>query len=214
MRSLALFLPSLLSLSAHTQESIPTNDKSGIGVEWGVTAAFDINIPGDWKSTDTSTEVNLGFGDQARGVVNLCWKQGWRFEAGLTAGYDRLEFSYLPEVKERISLDRWSLNIPVTARYMFEATEEMKIGPVVGFNFSYFSPMMFRLIMILKNSVESKIWNRFNAAWGFGAGLQFDMYAVDIIGWFGMVDMIKKNHFNLSTPCYPNVVRISVKYFL
>ncbi|MDE6027661.1 MAG: PorT family protein [Muribaculaceae bacterium] len=214
MRSLALILPSLLSLSAHAKDSIPTNDKSGIRVEWGVAAAFDINIPGDWRSTDTSTEVNLGFGGQAGGVVNLCWKQGWRFEAGLTAGYDRLEFSYLPEVKERISLDRWSLNVPVTTRYMFEATEEMRIGPVAGFNFSYFFSDDVSANYDIKDSVESNIWNRSNAAWGFGAGLQFDRYAVDITGWFGMVDMIKKNHFNLSSPCYPNVVRISVKYFL
>ena len=39
MRSLALILPSLLSLSAHAQDSIPTNDKYGIRVERGVASA-------------------------------------------------------------------------------------------------------------------------------------------------------------------------------
>ncbi|MDE5807232.1 MAG: hypothetical protein K2H76_03885, partial [Muribaculaceae bacterium] len=39
MRSLALILPSLLSLSAHAKDSIPTNDKSGIRVERGVSSA-------------------------------------------------------------------------------------------------------------------------------------------------------------------------------
>lgn len=200
----------IMSLNARAEEPCPERTPKAI---WGLTAEFDLNIPGDWRSTDTSQETLVGYGGRIGGGMALRWPKGWQLETALTVGYDRLPLPTYPHQTFTADLDRWSLSIPITAGYIFDATEEMGIGPVAGVDFSWSFADRLHSSTTFPTSGDP-LWNPFSICWGFGCAMRFKQYEVTVTGWFGTIDIIRRNPLSLPPHCYPNNVRIGLKYFL
>lgn len=185
---------------------------------WGVTAGLNMDFPGDWTKIERGQEIKISYGGSIGGVINLRWPSKWTLESGLNLGYDHLKLDSSRPENGAMSLDRWSLSLPVAAGYLFPLTDEMEIAPLLGLEFSYsFANHISKYPTITNeshiNPSGKGIWNPFNVGWGFGSELSEDRYAVSIMGYFGIINMIKRNQFMLKDPCYPNNVNISIKYF-
>ena len=212
MRHFSTFIL-FMSPIASVAQTLPEDNQNVMRVEWGLTAAFDLNIPGDWLSIDTSQETLLGYGGRFGGVMALKWTKGWEAEVAFTIGLDRLPLPVHTSQSFKVNLDRWSLSLPVTAGYIFDATEEMGIGPIAGIDLSYSLRNHLQSTATVSHA-EEPLWKPFNLSWGFGCAMKFGRYEVDVTGWFGTINLLRRNSLNLPSPCYPNVVRVGVKYFL
>ena len=187
---------------------------------WGITAGLNMDFPGDWTKIERGQEIKISYGGNIGGVANFRWPSNWMLEGGLNLGYDHLKLDSSNPENGAMSLDRWSLSLPIAAGYLFPLTDEMDIAPLLGLEFTYsFSnhiskfPSRHNETAINSTQTQKGIWNPFNMGWGFGSELSEDRYAVSIMGYFGIINIIKRNQFMLKDPSYPLNVRISLKYF-
>ena len=175
---------------------------------------MDLNIPGNWKSTEKIQEDNIGVGLQVGGMVGFQFLSGWLIEPSIHVGYDQFKLFSRSYEGLNPKLNRWSVNAAFNGGFLFDITDEMKIGPIGGIALSYYYSTHTNIRDYDSNIPNFKWWNSFNLSWGIGSEIEFDRYGVSIIGYFGTKNMIKNNIFDIPMPCYPNQVRISMKYYI
>lgn len=183
------------------------NGVNGVNVEWGVAGAVNVNIPGDWTTTDTGQEINLSYGGAIGGVCNVGWKSGWFVEPGVMIGYDNIKLGLMPEGKT--ALRRWNLSGLVTAGHRFSVAGSFHLSPLMAAEVAcYFSTSS------TTRTPEPIDWRPVNASCGIGVGLSDGNMAINIIGYFGLVKMSPRQ--DIMPHCkslYSNKVVVSYRYY-
>lgn len=202
MRHFIVCILALLSLWAYGQDS-----KEHVKVEWGVCASFNISVAGDWTTIKHGQEAQPGYGGGVGAAARILWPSNWLIEPSVVLNYEELKSTQIHDHKTDIS--RWSVSAPVSAGYLFTATDDLRIAPLLGVEFSY----------VLSNSLDSGSnrknykWNPLNASWGFGAEFVFDNFTVTTMGYFGLINMLSRNSFYYCKALYANKVCVSAKYY-
>lgn len=180
---------------------------NGVNVEWGVAGAVNVNIPGDWTTTDTGQEINLSYGGAAGSVCNVEWKSGWFVEPGVMIGYDNIKLGLMPEGKT--VLRRWNLSGLVTAGHRFSIADSFHLSPLVAAEVSYYFSTSSST-----RTPEPIEWRPVNVSCGIGVGLSDGNMAINIIGYFGLVKMSLRH--DIMPHCkslYSNKVVVSYHYY-
>ena len=202
MRYFIVYILALLSFGAYGQAT-----EQKIKVEWGACATFNISVPGDWTTIRHGQEVMPGYGGGIGGAARIIWASKWMIEPSVVLNYEDLKINQLHD--HEINLSRWSASVPVSAGYLFDVTDELKIAPLLGLEFSY----------TFSNSIDSGQnqkdykWNPVNASWGFGAEFVLDYFTVTTMGYFGVINMLSRDSHYYCKALFGNKACVSVKYY-
>ena len=202
MRYFIVYILALLSLSAYGQA-----DKQQVKIEWGVCATFNISVPGDWTTIKRGQEVQPGYGGGIGGAARILWPSKWVMEPSVVLNYEELKTNQICD--QNIDIARWSVSVPVSVGYIFTATDNLKIAPLLGVEFSY----------VINNSLDDNFdkndykWKPLNASWGFGAEFVLGDFTVTTMGYFGLIDILSRNSRYYCKGLYANKACVSVKYY-
>ena len=190
--TLSLIILSLMSFASFAAQDLQPVPE-GCVMNWGVTAAFDINIP----TTDSSREdfdycdVPIEYGGAAGAVLRFSWPRGWFVEPGVNVGYDYTSFDPAEIGNPRVGFGRWRVAVPVTGGYIFNINDDFGIGPVAGVE----------LICNLKSGTvglpstvhysSSSLWRPVNFAFMVGFEINMGHWAATTQAHIGVVPYYK-----------------------
>ena len=202
MRGLIVYILSLLSLTVNGQ-SVPQK----MQIKWGVCATFNISAPGDWTTINPEAEVQLGYGGGIGGELRMFWPSNWLIVSSAILNSDNLKINQIRDCK--IDLTRLSVSVRETAGHSFNIRDNLKIAPLVGIEFSY----------ILSNSADNEfskkdfMWSPVNVSWGFGAEFILGSITVATMGYYGLINILRRSSLCYSKSLYDNKACVSVKYY-
>ena len=195
---------SLATLTANAESTSPeTTPRS----RWAVEVQYDLNMPGDWRTTDRNQNLLLSSGVGVGAACNVNLSQGWFIEPGALIAYDTFKFG---DNDDRLRLMQLSLRIPIKAGYEFNAWDEFRILPHIAVEGAYhlYNKAKFNPV------IGSPKWNRFDTLWGIGVGFRYESYGVDLTGYFGLIDKLSNaSHYQPQYKQYSNKVAITAKYY-
>lgn len=207
MRYILFYILLLLPFAGKAWES--DDIQTGRMVRWGVKPSFNINIPGGW----TSKDVTISYGGGIGGVCNISWPSNWYFEPGVSFDVDGMKLKTGDEVGSEMSLTRCSLSTSLTGGYLFEIDDLLNIAPLAGVEFSYFfSNHASNVPDGLANDMDD-VWKPVNLSCGVGFDIVRDNISIGVMGYFGLIDMKKRNCPVSSSELFANRVKVSVKYY-
>ncbi len=194
--------------------------------EWGIRAAFDINIPSKLGGRLNGEKLDLfktGFGGTL-GAVYKHWFNDYIFlEPGASIFYDSYAYkdilvdgnpNYLEELDA--SIYKVGLRIPLVVGYSYYLVGDLPMRVYTGPELSYaFAGGTHVKNKSVKDDFDTTIFgkngfmNRVDCAWKIGIGAEFDIATVCFDVAIGMTDLYK-DHLTLRE----NRVTISVlRYF-
>lgn len=210
-KALIIFSILIATLSAYSQD-------------WGIRAAFDINMPSKVGGLQDGGKMDLfktGFGGTV-GAVYTHWFNDYIFlEPGASIFYDSYSYDdvlvmgdYNGTAKVDASIYKMGLRIPVVIGYAYYLLDNLPMRVYTGPELSY----AFAGGMNVKNESAKDIFslpfgkdgfmNRVDCAWKFGLGAEFDIATVCLDVAIGMTDLYK-DHLKLRE----NRVTISVAHY-
>ena len=189
--SLGLLLLSILAFSA----------KAAPKVKLGASAAWNLNFPVGWTSSDRNSALYSGF--SVGGDVLIEWPKGWIFKSGIKAGFDHNRLNSSVKNDNQVTLDRWKLGVPAIAGYKFDVYRDFCIAPLTGLEFDYFFSTGTSWPLPGDRLSSAQLWNPCNLDWKIGAGIfMYDMVEVDILGSFGIFKANKHRNDLIYTTNY------------
>lgn len=199
---------------------------SSLAQNWGVRAAFDINMPSKVGGLPNGEKMDLfrtGFGGSL-GVVYTHWFNDKIFlEPGASVFYD--SYSYKDIMSENgiagtddldASIYKVGLRIPLVVGYSYYLLDNLPMrvytGPELSYAFAggtHVKNNSVKDYFDLKPFGKNGFMNRMDCAWKIGLGAEFDIATVCLDVAIGMTDLYK-DHLTLRE----NRVTISVlRYF-
>ena len=204
-----LFLLSLILMGCliSSAEEPERSDRCG---RIGVSGTFDLNIPGAWSAKDKNSDMSYGGGLGA--VYNYSWHSNWFVEGGITFGYDNISLGSLVGNSGE-GIESWRISVPVSVGYAFPVNELMKLSPMAGVNYQRSLHSNLYGPRKAHDYDRHDIFRKDNFMVGVGVRLGFDEFAVDILGYFGVVGMFRDKSFADDQTIYDNSICVSAKYF-
>lgn len=170
---------------------------------WGVRAAFDITIPGDWHINGGSVKMyKPGCGGTLGAVCNLYLGRGFYMEPGVSLFYDSYSYDDLvvmgavgEELQHDPSLYKFGFRVPVVAGYSFgigRGAMSVYTGPEVSVALAG----KVRIDNIDKDQFDTDLFgpngqNRFAFSWKVGIGVPLDSWFVSIDASLGITDVYR-----------------------
>lgn len=208
-------LLSLLSLRAEEAMDSAHSYHRSIGVK----AAFDLNIPGKWTSTDPDAfdSGNIGYGGAVGVVYNVMKDRRWFLESGLMLSYGEFGVDLLVgEICLSGRMSKFDAIVPLTAGYQFGLFDRMRMNVMAGIEGS----------LCLGGSIggdadgcgyplfgSDGLWRRGDLKWGFGAGFVRDNIEINVMMYFGLINMVKRKDVVVPEVVNEKVVRVSCTYY-
>lgn len=195
----------LMAITVAGAMAAETTDASG-GVQWGIKAAFDINIPGNWHANGSSVKMyKSGCGFTLGGVCNIPLRGNFYLEPGLSFFYDTYAYDDLRVMGDDLqaiqtdpSLYKVGLRLPVVVGYDFNISDRLTMTVFTGPELSYALGGEVRLKdeenldFFDKSLFGENAQRRFDCAWKIGFGLfPTDNFLISIDGAIGMTDLQK-----------------------
>ncbi|MDE5642746.1 MAG: PorT family protein [Muribaculaceae bacterium] len=202
MKRIIFILTLLSSLITYAQN----DDNKPI---WGVRAAFDVNIPGDWHFKNGGSGVKMyktGYGATVGAICNLYIGNGFYIEPGAslyynTYSYDDLIIAEAPDENALAtdpSLYKFGVRIPVMAGYTF-GNDKFSMSVYTGPEVSIALAGKLRLDdSIDTDAIDTGIFgpnghSRFDLAWKIGFSVPFDAWSVGIDAAIGVTDIFRSD---------------------
>lgn len=201
MRALLFWTFLLTSFCLFAQEA-QNSPENKYEVRWGLAPSFNINIPGGWKSTDSYDNSSFGYGGGLGLICKLTTRRDFFFESGLSFGYDELKLCAVDKESDDLSLTKWSVSLPLTVGYQLNFSDRLRLSPLAGLALSY--------SFGCETRSETLIMKPFNLSAGFGFGIQRDEICVGIMGYFGLLPVIRPEK---SVKMNDNKVCVTAKYY-
>lgn len=139
-----------------------------VKVSFGASAAFNINIAGDWHDTNPQDDIVMDYGAGIGAVCNVSFCKSWFGELGATINYDDLH-----SADTFVHFQRLGLRFPLAVGYDF-SLGDLKLAPMAAVCFS----------QSLKTFGAGTPPSLVSA--GIGARLSMGRYAVEITSLLGM----------------------------
>lgn len=194
----------MLCANAENEDLTPNVQRS----RWAVEVQYDLNMPGDWRTTSRSQSLNLSSGIGVGGACNVNLSRGWFIEPGALIAYDVFKFR---DSDDNLQLRQVSFRIPIKAGYEFDAWDDFKILPHIAVEGVY---NLYNKLISKTNSNMNYRWNKFDVLCGVGIGFKLGSYGVDVTGYFGLIDKLSStSDYHPQYKQYSNKVAITAKYF-
>lgn len=186
---------------------------------WGVKGAFDVNIPGKWTSTnpDGLDSDHIGYGGGVGVVYNVMKDRHWILETGLMLVYNEFGVGLQKdEVVQSGRISKFDAVVPLTIGYQFDLYDRMRMNVMSGFEGT----------LCMGGSIggdagkydysmygDGGIWRRGDLKWGIGAGFVRDNIEINVMAYFGLINVVKRKDVVRPDVVNENVVRVSCTYF-
>lgn len=169
---------------------------------WGVRAAFDANIPGEWHINGSSVKMyKHGFGGTLGAVCNLYLGRGFYLEPGASLFYDTYSYDELgiadangSIIATDPSLYKFGLRVPVVAGYSFGIGR----GAMSVFTGPELSVALAGKVRLddIEEDFDMGLFgpngqNRFALSWKVGIGVPLDSWFVSIDASLGITDVYR-----------------------
>ena len=173
---------------------------------WGIKAAFDVNLPGDWHGDAGSVRMyRHGFGGSVGAIYNVYLGGNFFVEPGVSVFYDKYSYDNLvisgpggDAYQEDPSLDKVGLRVPLVAGYMinFPCGFSMNVftGPELDYAFAGAVNVDDKDALDGSDiSLFGEYGNQHRASlgWIIGAGFPFGNWAFTLEGALGVTDLLK-----------------------
>lgn len=171
---------------------------------WGIRAALDINIPGDFHGDAGNVEMfRHGFGGTLGAVCNIYLGHNFYLEPGASLFYDTYSYKNVVFGMTESSagcqdpgIYKFGLRIPVVAGYSFNVTDQFAMSVFTGPELSYALAGDIKI----KNREELDLEDihlfgkyahqrRVDCAWKVGVGFPVDEWFVSVEGVFGLTNL-------------------------
>jgi len=212
LMSLLMTLTAAISTSAQAEES----DTRPM---FGLRAAFDVNIPGDWHNDSGSVKMyKTGYGATVGGVCNVYIGHGFYIEPGVSLFYDSYSYVDLTILGEESQIESPSLyklgvRIPVLVGYSFNLGERLSMSVYTGPEVSYAFAGKIKENIIPDDPIELNLFDghrRFDCAWKAGVGFPVKNFLISVDAAIGVSDLLKGSSFSFRE----NRVSIGLTYYL
>lgn len=176
-------------------------------VIWGVRAALDLNIPGDWHGDGGSVKMyRSGFGATLGAVANISLSRGFYLEPGVSLFYDTYSYDGLtiPDASGNEIHDpglyKFGVRVPVVAGYDFRIADKLDMTVYTGPELSCSFVGKVRLNDSQKEIVGDDFDNnlfgkngqsRFDCAWKIGIGFPWENMMLGLDASIGMTDLLR-----------------------
>ncbi len=186
---------------------------------FGIKAAFDINIPGNWNVSDGSVKMfRQGKGFTLGGVYNIYLGKGFYVEPGLSYFYDSYSYYEMKitdsagnVVSEDPSLYKTGLRLPVVAGYSFGLTDNYSMSVFTGPEFSWAIDGKIRVKH--KGEFPDKLFDgaqrRVDCAWKIGLGIPYNGFFISMDAAIGLTDLMKNPDLSFRE----NRVAVALTYY-
>lgn len=201
-------------LNGHAEE-----EETNRAPMFGIKAAFDVNIPGDWHNDGGSVKMyRNGKGFTLGGVCNVYLGKGFYVEPGVSFFYDSYSYCDLKISDKDIetpSLYKTGLRIPAVVGYSFNLSESFSMSVYTGPEFNWAMGGKIRvknrdLVGDFPDSLFGNFQRRVDCAWKFGIGVPYNGFLISIGASIGMTDLMKNPDISFRE----NRVTIGLTYYL
>lgn len=172
---------------------------------WGVKAALDINIPGDWHGDAGSVKMyRHGYGFTVGTVCNVYLGNGFYLEPGASLFYDSYsfyKFSVAGEPGGENSVDdpqlyKVGLRVPVVVGYSFSIAGRFPLsvytGPELSWAFGGEIKMKQKAFADdMSGDLFGHYQRRVDCAWKVGVGFPYGSFLVSIDAAIGLTNLLK-----------------------
>ncbi len=195
----------IVLVSAVYAEDLVTNNPDNRAF-WGVRGSFDINIPGDWN-TSNGNNVKIfrnGYGASIGVVYNVPIVANLFFEPGVSMYYDTYKYDNLRVAVDEqygdivdATVKKFGFRMPLHLGYRFDIWENGGISLLTGPQISYGIVGKISCKEFEKEGFPTDLYGkeydrrRLDVQWGVGVGFNIGNYYVSTVGYFGLVDLIK-----------------------
>lgn len=189
---------------------------------FGLRAAFDINIPGDWHNSAGSIKMyRQGYGLTLGGVCNLYLGRGFYLEPGVSLFYDSYSYDDIEfmadsgPLRADPSLHKFGLRVPVVAGYSFDVSDKFSMSVYTGPELSWAISGRIKVknkesIGDIPDSLFGDFHRRVDCAWKVGLGVPYNSFFIGIDAAIGMTDLLKNPNISFRE----NRVSVSLTYYL
>lgn len=202
MKRILFLLTLLISLGSVSAQ------ESDNGPIWGVRAAFDVNIPGDWHFEGGGPSVKMyktGYGATVGAVCNLYLGKGFYFEPGASLFYDSYSYDNLTIMGDPDNADdavfdpslyKFGLRVPLMFGYTF-GNDNFSMSVYTGPEVSVALVGKVRLSDLpAEEVIDNNLFgpnghNRFDMAWKVGLGVPFGAWTVSLDAAIGVTDIYR-----------------------
>jgi len=217
------FIITLLACLAGIFTAKAETEEANTAPMFGIRAAFDVNIPGDWHNDSGSVKMyRNGYGFTLGGVYNVYLGKGFYLEPGVSFFYDSYSYDDLKIIddngdwiSENPSQHKLGLRIPVVAGYSFDISDKFSMNVYTGPELSWAMGGKIKvknrdLIGDFPDKLFGDFQRRVDCAWKIGIGVPYNGFLISIDTAIGMTDLMKNPNISFRE----NRVSVSLTYYL
>ncbi len=225
-RTAKIFLFIIIGLFSTVQTSFASDiDKT----YWGIRGNFDINMPGDYKTSIADFDYKVGAGFSLGAVYNIKLVSKFYIEPGVELFYDNYkmdpitynlgqgEIGYIENPK----IDKFGLRIPINLGYQFDIDNNIALSIFTGPEFSIGLSAKAKSVAFESTGLNTNLyndnnvlgadgaWHRFAASWNIGAQITLNRhYVIGINGNIGITDLVESSEVSFKE----NSLRLRLGY--
>ena len=173
---------------------------------WGISAAFDVNIPGHVRSNAFNDKMfRAGTGGAIGAVCNIYLGHKFYLEPGISLFYDTYSYNDLVitneegmPIEKNPSVYKAGFRIPVVAGYSFSISDRLSIAPFTGPELSYAFAGDIRFHDKDRLGLEGNLLfgnigfqRRVECGWKIGIAFFSGMWSFNIDATIGMTNLMK-----------------------
>lgn len=191
---------------------------------FGLRAAFDVNIPGNWHNSGGSVKMyRHGYGFTLGAVSNVYLGNGFYLEPGLSLFYDSYSYHDLQIAADDtagwttadLSQYKLGLRLPVVAGYSFNVSDRLSMSVYTGPELSWAFDGKIRvkepdLVGNFPDALFGDFHRRVDCAWKVGFGVPYNSFFISIDAAIGLTDLMK----NPGISFRENRVSVGLTYYL
>lgn len=213
------FLLPLITISAVCLKANGQDDSTR--PMFGLKAAFDINIPGDWHTANGSVDMyKIGYGGTIGGVYNVYLGRGFYLEPGVSLFYDSYSYKDLTIADSdyngpnllKAKVNKFGFRIPVVAGYTF-GNENFSLSVYTGPELSYAFAGKISYDIPFDEGMPTGLFDnqrRVDCSWKIGLGYPVNNFLISWEAAIGMTDLMKNPLISFRE----NRVTIGLTYYL
>lgn len=172
---------------------------------WGIKAAGDLNLPGDWHTAGGSVDMHShGFGATLGAVYNVYLGRNFYLEPGVSLFYDSYSYKGITITEgpdgfehEAPSLYKVGLRIPIVAGYTITPGERFSMSVYTGpeLSYAFAGDVRFRTPLLDDSDFnlfgQGGMQRHVDCAWKIGIGFPMDAWFISFDASFGITDLLK-----------------------
>lgn len=204
-----IFVPLLVVISAICgntlrAQSYDSFNSASPSPYWGVRAALDLNLPGDWHGASSPVKMfRSGYGFSVGAIYNVPFATRFYFEPGMSLYYDTYSYDNLIITDADGNLNesdpglrKFGVRVPLVVGMVFPLTDSFTLNVFTGpeLNYGLIGKIHLKDASRFEDEFPTDLYDgyhrRFNFAWKVGVAFPIDPWVVSVEGSFGISDLM------------------------